>query len=76
MTFCVFFSLAELVKNGENGMVFEDASALSFQLCQWFDGFPKQNGKSEKFRANLHNFQKQRWHSNWVAKAKPIFCFV
>lgn len=72
----LFFSLTELVKEGENGCMFENSEQLAGQLKTWFENFPnnsEQNKVITKFRNNLKTFQKLQWDSNWNNRAKPIF---
>lgn len=70
-----FHCLEELVHNGDNGFVFENYLELAEHLLCWFKQFPN-NTKlletKERFRRNLYNFQKLRWHENWVNNALPI----
>ncbi|XP_065641015.1 chitobiosyldiphosphodolichol beta-mannosyltransferase-like [Hydra vulgaris] len=58
--------LDELVKHGLNGLVFEDSSRLAEYLVDLFMNFPNQSTKLSKFRNNLKEFQKTRWHHNWL----------
>lgn len=64
-------SVGELVRNGENGLVFSDAVQLSSMLIDWFSGFPKL--KHEKFEKGIKEFQSVRWHQAWLETALPVF---
>ncbi|XP_078036706.1 chitobiosyldiphosphodolichol beta-mannosyltransferase [Augochlora pura] len=71
-----FNSLSELVKHNENGMIFSSYKELATRLKTWFENFPYsdvQNGLNEIFKLNLHEFQKNRWHDNWIFNALPSF---
>lgn len=71
-----FFSLSELVKDGENGHMFENSEELCEQIITWFKDFPsntEQNKIASQFRNNLKTFQQVRWDSNWNSRAKPLF---
>ncbi|KAJ9596563.1 hypothetical protein L9F63_012396, partial [Diploptera punctata] len=59
----------ELVKHDVNGWQFDDWTELSIQILSWFRGFPKselQKNKNERFKKELTDFQKLRWHENWT----------
>ena len=58
-------SLHELVKHGENGLVFESAEELAEQLQELLHNFPSNQECLDKFRNNLKAFQKTRWHVSW-----------
>jgi beta-1,4-mannosyltransferase len=62
-----------LVKHGENGLVFGDATELAQQIQDWFRITSKGNSNHKKFRENLKTFQAIRWHENWKRNAKPLF---
>lgn len=71
-----FNCLSELVKHNENSLVFSDDKELCTQLKMWFDNFPNNTVQQEmdkKFREELHNFQKNRWHDNWICNVLPCF---
>lgn len=70
------FSLSELVKHNENGLVFSSENELAALLKSWFENFPNNDSQrklDEKFRQNLHRFQENRWHNNWISVALPHF---
>ena len=61
-----FSCLEELVKHGSNGLAFEDSNQLAEQLVDLLKTFPNQCTKLHEFRNNLKEFQKTRWHPNWL----------
>lgn len=70
------YSLNELVKHDINGWTFDSATQLSDQLQTWFRGFPYSKSQQERetrFKKELENFQKLRWHENWTFSALPLF---
>ncbi|XP_076297445.1 chitobiosyldiphosphodolichol beta-mannosyltransferase [Lasioglossum baleicum] len=71
-----FNCLSELVRHNENGMIFSNYKELAAQLKSWFENFPNndvQQKLDEKFKLELHEFQKSRWHNNWHSVAFPTF---
>lgn len=66
-----FYSLGELVRHGENGLVFDSAEMLTDQLLSWFHDYPNNESQHQIFRKNLLSFQNVRWHSAWVSTAWP-----
>lgn len=71
-----FKCLSELVKHNENGLVFSSENELAALLKSWFENFPNNDSQrklDEKFRQNLHRFQENRWHNNWISVALPHF---
>lgn len=66
------FSLSELVRHGENGLVFENSIQLAGQIKNLFLNFPKVQPQLIKFRDNILNSQID-WHSNWKDNALPLF---
>jgi len=64
--------LGELVRDGENGLVFDSAQTLAAQLLDWFRNHPNNDSHHEVFRKNLLSFQNsKRWHPAWKATALP-----
>ncbi|XP_054417064.1 chitobiosyldiphosphodolichol beta-mannosyltransferase-like [Pongo abelii] len=55
-----FKCLHELVKHGENGLVFEDPGELAAQL------------QLNQFRKNLRESQQLRWDESWVQTVLPL----
>lgn len=71
-----FKCLPELVKHNENGMIFSNDKELAEQLKSYFENFPNNNIQHQldkKFREELHEFQKNRWHGNWTSITLPSF---
>lgn len=57
-------------------MIFLNDKQLAIQLISWFENFPNNNAQCEldkKFRKELHKFQKNRWHGNWISIVLPYF---
>ncbi|XP_027796281.1 chitobiosyldiphosphodolichol beta-mannosyltransferase isoform X1 [Marmota flaviventris] len=67
-----FKCLHELVKHGENGLVFEDAEALAAQLQMLFSKFPDPAGKLNQFRKNLRESEQLRWDESWQRTVLPL----
>jgi len=70
-----FPALPELVKDGENGLVFKNSEQLAEILVSWFQDFPGFPGSSRHrgFRENLAEFRQLGWKENWNKVALPIF---
>ncbi|KAK9502969.1 hypothetical protein O3M35_011641 [Rhynocoris fuscipes] len=66
-----FKCVGELVRHGENGLIFKDANELFTQLIDWFSDFPEK--EHTQFQKHIKTFQSLRWHQNWVQQALPIF---
>ncbi|XP_057605947.1 chitobiosyldiphosphodolichol beta-mannosyltransferase isoform X2 [Hippopotamus amphibius kiboko] len=67
-----FRCLHELVKHGENGLVFEDAEELAAQLQVLFSKFPDPAGKLNQFRKNLRESEQLRWDESWKQTVLPL----
>lgn len=74
-----FACLFELVKDGINGFVFNDAEQLNQQITSALKGFPwtEAEGSDDnvllKMRANLQSFKEEKWHDTWSQIAFPLF---
>lgn len=67
-----FYSLQELVRPGENGMIFKTAGDLADQLLSWFREYPQNSlDRRQVFRDNLGKFQNERWHPTWKEVVLP-----
>lgn len=66
-----FNCLEELVKHGENGMVFHNQGELARQIQDLLRNFPEMKQLRE-FRENLKEFQELRWHESWMGTVKPL----
>ncbi len=75
-----FAALHELVRNGENGFIFDDADELSARIQSWFRGYPSPREgvptigepDREMFRRNLEPFMELRWTEYWKRTALPV----
>eukprot|EP00033_Pygsuia_biforma_P003110 GCRY01003417.1.p1 GENE.GCRY01003417.1~~GCRY01003417.1.p1 ORF type:complete len:447 (-),score=70.21 GCRY01003417.1:42-1382(-) len=69
-----FPCLPELVKDEENGRIFETADELAEQLTHLLANFPSDRRMLKQFEKHLqNNFQNVRWDAQWNAVALPIF---
>nr|XP_011452682.2 chitobiosyldiphosphodolichol beta-mannosyltransferase [Crassostrea gigas] len=60
-----FNCISELVEDGSNGLVFQDAKELLQQLKILMADFKTDKTKLRQMRQNLERFQKMRWHASW-----------
>lgn len=60
-----FNCISELVEDGINGLVFQDAKELLQQLKILMADFKTDKTKLRQMRQNLERFQKMRWHASW-----------
>ncbi|XP_048188366.1 chitobiosyldiphosphodolichol beta-mannosyltransferase isoform X3 [Perognathus longimembris pacificus] len=67
-----FKCLHELVRHGENGLVFKDAEELATQLQMLFSKFPDSTGKLQQFRENLRGTEQLRWDESWRQTVFPL----
>nr|XP_048289095.1 chitobiosyldiphosphodolichol beta-mannosyltransferase isoform X2 [Myodes glareolus] len=67
-----FKCLHELVKHGENGLVFKDAEELAAQLQMLFLKFPDPDGKLNQFRKELRESEQLRWDESWQRTVLPL----
>ncbi|XP_070317034.1 chitobiosyldiphosphodolichol beta-mannosyltransferase isoform X3 [Odocoileus virginianus] len=67
-----FQCLHELVKHGENGLVFEDSEELAAQLQTLFSKFPDPAGKLHQFRESLRESEQLRWDESWERTVLPL----
>ncbi|ELW72147.1 Chitobiosyldiphosphodolichol beta-mannosyltransferase [Tupaia chinensis] len=67
-----FGCLHELVKHGENGLVFEDSEELAAQLQMLFSKFPDPVGKLSQFRKTLRESEQLRWDESWQRTVLPL----
>ena len=67
-----FDCLHELVKDGVNGKVFDDADELAHQLYGLLVDYPSDNAlnKLEVYRRNIHGMK--RWKENWEECARHL----
>uniref|UniRef100_A0A8C2MJW5 Chitobiosyldiphosphodolichol beta-mannosyltransferase n=1 Tax=Cricetulus griseus TaxID=10029 RepID=A0A8C2MJW5_CRIGR len=67
-----FKCLHELVRHGENGLVFKDAEELAAQLQMLFSKFPDPAGKLNQFRKELRESEQLRWDESWQRTVLPL----
>lgn len=68
-----FRALPELVRHGENGLVFSDREELAGQLVDWFSGFPgARQERAEEYAEGLERFGAVRWKRYWKDTAWPV----
>ncbi|XP_021493032.1 chitobiosyldiphosphodolichol beta-mannosyltransferase isoform X1 [Meriones unguiculatus] len=67
-----FKCLHELVRHGENGLVFRDAEELATQLQMLFSNFPDPAGKLSQFRKKLRQSEQLRWDESWQRTVLPL----
>jgi beta-1,4-mannosyltransferase len=65
--------LAELVHDGENGLLFAGADELARQLVELFDG---EGGAARlaRLRRGAEASARTRWADEWRAVARPLVC--
>ena len=71
-----FSCLSELVRDGENGLVFRSAPQLAEQLLSLFSGFPRGEPSASRLRslrAGVTQFQHVQWQDNWDASVRRFF---
>ncbi|XP_032768616.1 chitobiosyldiphosphodolichol beta-mannosyltransferase [Rattus rattus] len=67
-----FKCLHELVRHGENGLVFKDSEELATQLQMLFSKFPDPAGKLSQFRKRLQESEQLRWDESWQQTVLPL----
>jgi beta-1,4-mannosyltransferase len=68
-----FDCLAELVKDGVNGRIFQDGDELANQLFDLLEGYPNKEGSGselEKYKLNIRGMK--RWKENWEESAQDL----
>lgn len=72
-----FEALSELLKDGENGLIFENSTQLSHQLTDLIGNRPAQRTKLEKLRMGVLASEpfSHRWKENWNQHALPLFTY-
>jgi beta-1,4-mannosyltransferase len=72
--FFYFSSIGELVKEGENGVLFSDSFELTEQLMKLFKNFPNSVPEMEVLQAGAKDFalNGKRWSSEWENKVLPL----
>jgi beta-1,4-mannosyltransferase len=64
--------LAEQVREGETGLLFDGADQLASQLYELLNGFPAAP-RLARLRDNVRRLPPMRWSEGWKAVAAPIF---
>jgi beta-1,4-mannosyltransferase len=68
-----FPALHELIKHGDNGLIFNNSTELAEQISGLFSKFPTKI-ELEQFQKHIEeNFNSLRCHECWEKKANPIF---
>lgn len=67
-----FSCLAELVRHGENGLVFRDSPELAAQMARLLARFPAATPELDAMREAVGEFQKVRWAEGWAGAAQPL----
>ena len=70
-----FNCIGELVKDGENGLVFETKEELAEDMYRLLHAFPKEVSELERLREGVSQFQRLRWSENWKENAKFVILF-
>src|SRR5262249_45017051 len=65
--------LAELVRHGENGLVFSTSEQLAEQLCDLFQSFPSDAPLLDHLHRNAVESGRRHWLEGWQTEAQPIF---
>ena len=64
--------LDELVKEGDNGHMFDSASDLADILTNLLRGFPLASVRLENLKENLSESPMVAWEDNWDANVWPL----
>jgi len=65
--------LAEMIRPGENGLLFRSGAELADQLTMLFGGAPEGADLLARLRAGTAAGAGPRWHEVWAATAGPLF---
>ena len=65
--------LAEMIRSGENGLLFRSGAELADQLTMLFGGAPEGADLLARLRAGTATGAGPRWHEVWAATAGPLF---
>ncbi|KAL7516137.1 hypothetical protein ACHAWX_001186 [Stephanocyclus meneghinianus] len=68
-----FDCVAELVKDGVNGRIFQNGDELANQLFDLLKGYPNEEGggsELEKYKLNIRGMK--RWKENWEESAQDL----
>jgi beta-1,4-mannosyltransferase len=64
--------LGEMIRHGENGLLFSTGAELAEQLQTLFRGFPDAPAL-ERLRDNVAHAAGERWSDGWASAVRPIF---
>jgi beta-1,4-mannosyltransferase len=64
--------LREVMRDGENGLLFGNAEDLASQLCELFRGFPQDTPLLDKLRGNLTRNRPISWSAGWDEQAAGV----
>lgn len=67
-----FSCISELVKDGENGMVFKSKEELATQLYSLLSGFPQHAELLDSLQKGTEQFRQVRWSTNWKENARKV----
>ena len=66
--------IGELVRDGENGLLFSDAQQLAQHLLLLLEGFPAgRGGRLQQMRSHLEQHPFPGWADAWERSALPLF---
>jgi beta-1,4-mannosyltransferase len=65
--------LAELVRHGDNGLLFADAEQLAAQLYELFEGFPAHAPLLKHLRDQVQSQPRISWGEEWNTEAAHVF---
>lgn len=65
--------LREMVREGENGLLFSDSAELARHLHALLRGFPDNTPLLDKLRNNLAAARPISWSAGWKMEAEPVF---
>ena len=64
--------LSELVRHGENGVLFANDEQLARSLCELFREFPSRSALLDQLRWKVQHQPRERWDEAWARVARPI----
>lgn len=65
--------LAEQIRHGEDGLLFNSSEELARQIFDLLKGFPDELSLLDRMRQNVAKRHHVRWSDEWREKALPIF---
>ena len=64
--------LAERVRHGENGLLFNNARQLADVLFDLFEAFPNDQATLDRLRTGARRSARPTWDEGWTRDAKPV----